>query len=258
MTTKFDAKIRSKNYDANDDDGRIEERAKLQRRVESHQNGDNRRQRTDLRDARIGERRIVSGEVKRSKRMKVRTDEPRNSDRGVSNEARRINSKRNSVNRMEEREKNQDRPFRASERQNDKRSKLRTRNYPQRREDRDADNFKHENVIIKHEARRRTQRNLNEENANRDNMERRETRNILSRREEQVSDSRRRNFQNRDQVVLREDRTRYGSNKRLENIERADSVERRREIEKRQEVSRPDEQTRTERNERLMNIRQAK
>lgn len=258
MTTKFDAKIRSKNYDANDDDGRIEERAKLQRRVESHQNGDNRRQRTDLRDARIGERRIVSGEVKRSKRMKVRTDEPRNSDLDVSNEARRINSKRNSVNRMEEREKNQDRPFRASERQNDKRSKLRTRNSPQRREDRDADNFKHENVIIKHEARRRTQRNLNEENANRDNMERRETRNILSRREEQVSDSRRRNFQNRDQVVLREDRTRYGSNKRLENIERADSVERRREIEKRQEVSRPDEQTRTERNERLMNIRQAK
>merc|ERR1711981_405154 len=42
MTTQFDAKIRSKNYDTNDDNGRVEEHSRRLRSIENNDIGDGR------------------------------------------------------------------------------------------------------------------------------------------------------------------------------------------------------------------------
>ena len=54
MTTQFDAKIRSKNYDTNDDNGRVEEHSRLLRSIENNDVGDDGRERrsSDLRTER--------------------------------------------------------------------------------------------------------------------------------------------------------------------------------------------------------------
>ena len=50
MTTKFDAKIRSKNTNVNDDNGRLEERAKLLRGIERREYDETTLRRSESRD----------------------------------------------------------------------------------------------------------------------------------------------------------------------------------------------------------------